>query len=102
VCLHIILDYILGIVNDNIVETLDVSYVPPKSIFVLFCVCEQLTWLNSTANPISGVMGTNPSSLLLVLAGLLGVCHACACFVAKDLGRVYVLYLGAPLRHPPF
>lgn len=68
------------------VEILDVYYVPPKSLFVLFCVCEQLTRLNSTANPDSGVMGnsTNPSSLLLAVAGLLGVCHVRAFFVARQ------------------
>ena len=45
-------------------------------------------------------MGTNPSSLLLALAGLLGLCHVFACFVAKDLGRAYVLCLGTPSGIP--
>lgn len=89
------------------VEILDVYYVTPKSIFVLFCVCEQLTQLNSTANPVSGVMGnsTNPSSLLLGLAWLLGVCHVCAFFVARQrFGQSLCVVFGdtPPAGHAPF
>ena len=48
VYLRITLENILGVENDGAIEIPDVWYVPPKSVFVLFCICKQFTWLRTS------------------------------------------------------
>ena len=48
VYLHITLENILSVESDDTIEILDVWYVPPKSVSVLFCICKQLTWLRTS------------------------------------------------------
>lgn len=105
VCLHIILDSVLGVVHDDIVEIRDVFYVPPKSIFFCFILCLwAVNLVELDCKPYIQGDGQLHSlrSPLLAIAGLLGICHTHVCFVAKDLGRVYMLHLGTSSVTPPF
>lgn len=71
--------------NDSIRATLDFCSFSPKSIFVLLCICKQLTWLKTTVSHLQWwVVGSGRSlcSLLLALAGLQlqEVCPVCVWF----------------------